>query len=258
MSRSTLYIGQPGLSMLSDALSSAKAVLQSENLAVHSDYLYVEPEKKQSMGVEEAELVVNKAMQRPAIAKDIVIVINGLDKMTVQGQNKLLKTFEEATHCIILAVCYSDQVLPTIRSRCEVKQYHPLTEKQFQAIVPDDARFYFRMTGGCPGLIKEMVSVESCFRKAGDAIRNNKEKDLLSAWNLVKEKDPNAITATSYVKEAVLFMSECYLDRLLREYSSETERKIQRLEAEKKVLSRPSYSKDDFFLLVADLITGGE
>lgn len=255
-----IYAGRKGLSMREDAVRAAKSLLCSERLDLHPDYLSVAPLKKASMGVDEAQEIISKANSAPAIAKRCVILIDGLDKMTFQGQNKLLKTFEEG-EAEILAVCYSDKVLPTIKSRCEVILYKPLTLIEFKKAVPEDASFYYRMTSGCPGLISEMKEHEGMFRDVERVIRIGEPtmlSGLISAWKLLKEKDSEAITGTPYMEAALNFMLSLFLEQYERSRKAVYHLLIKRLTKELPLMRKPTYTKDDFFLLIADLIEGGK
>mgnify|MGYP002378765492 CR=1 FL=1 len=72
------------------------------------------------IGVKQAREFSLKAQSRPVNSERKVMVMNQADRMNVQAQNALLKTFEEPARglTIILLCDNSNILLPTVRSRC--------------------------------------------------------------------------------------------------------------------------------------------
>ena len=66
-----------------------------------------------------------------------VAVINDADRMSSEGANALLKTLEEPpAHSLILLICDNpDTLLPTIRSRCQIVRFFPLSNPDVQQIL---------------------------------------------------------------------------------------------------------------------------
>ena len=62
----------------------------------------------------------DEAMRKPSVGPRKVMMIVQADRMEIEAQNALLKTFEEPVHGLsILLVCDNpNELLPTIRSRC--------------------------------------------------------------------------------------------------------------------------------------------
>lgn len=62
----------------------------------------------------------DEAMRRPSIGPRKAMVIVQAERMNIEAQNALLKTFEEPVRglCIILLADNPNQLLPTVRSRC--------------------------------------------------------------------------------------------------------------------------------------------
>lgn len=72
------------------------------------------------ISVDQAREFSSKAQSRPVNGEHKVMVMEQADRMTVQAQNALLKTFEEPARglTIILLCDNSNVLLPTVRSRC--------------------------------------------------------------------------------------------------------------------------------------------
>ena len=86
----------------------------------HPDVL-VYPQGK-DFKVADSESIIENVQIRPMEADYKIIVINRLDNSTVQAQNKILKTIEEAPKNVIFLITAtnSNAVLPTIKSRTQV------------------------------------------------------------------------------------------------------------------------------------------
>ena len=73
----------------------------------------------------------------PQASERRVALINDAHRMNQEGANALLKTLEEPpAQALILLVCDNpDSLLPTIRSRCQVIRFFPLTEVDVSEIL---------------------------------------------------------------------------------------------------------------------------
>ncbi len=65
------------------------------------------------------------------------VIINGVDKVTEEGQNALLKTIEEPSPgtCFILISSNRNNLLPTILSRCTEIRFFPLPDNDVRDII---------------------------------------------------------------------------------------------------------------------------
>jgi DNA polymerase III subunit delta' len=75
--------------------------------------------------------------RKPMSARRRVAIINDADAMNEEGANALLKTLEEPPpHSIIVLIAASaDQLLSTIRSRCQIVTFQPLSPPQVREIL---------------------------------------------------------------------------------------------------------------------------
>lgn len=276
LKQGVLLEGRPGLAMLSDAFEIAKRELDTEKLSVHPDFLLVQAENgKRQLGVEQAEAVLSRCALRPAIAKRQVVIIDGIDRMTVAGQNKLLKMLEEEESILVLAVAYSAAVLDTIKSRLSKVIYRPLDYKQFceypvMSQTDDTDRWmYFYLTDGCPGLVEEMDGLKPVCKDIIAAVEACQLKNLLPAMHLLTEKDKDSVAQGQYKKQVIQFLEACFASELMSLYGvsdgflkpntsykhSQLVNIIDMLTEAKTKCSSSTYSKDNFFDLIMRIIT---
>ena len=93
---------------------------------------------------------------RPALAGWRVGIVDALDEMNVSGMNALLKTLEEPPrNALLILISHSTQpILPTIRSRCQVLRFYPLSEEDTNTVVSEqggDAALVADLAAGRPG-----------------------------------------------------------------------------------------------------------
>jgi DNA polymerase III subunit delta' len=99
----------------------------------HRDVGIVRPEKR-FVTVDQARAVERETNFRPHEGHARVFIIEEADKMNDQAGNALLKTLEEmptAAHLILLTARPAS-LLPTIRSRCQVVRFAPLTVAEIE------------------------------------------------------------------------------------------------------------------------------
>lgn len=262
-----LLLGKPGLSMLEDAYAVATVILNTsrERLLAHPDFLYIGPQEgKNSIGVDASLQILAKGSLKPSRADRIICILDGIDKMTIPAQNKLLKLLEECSNIQVLAVAYSSQVLSTVKSRLRLVEYRPLTKRDFLQMYPEIPEVMYYATGGCPGLLEEMSSsvarYQTCFQLM--SARSDSHK-LLEELHLLKEKDPLSVTEKVSDMQATCRVLSAAIVENLRA-ASPTDGDVVRLttllkkmqEAECSV-HRSTYSKDNFFELVMECIEQG-
>ncbi|CAN5145727.1 DNA polymerase III subunit delta' [soil metagenome] len=98
-----------------------------------------------------------KTVLRPNEGRKTIIVIVGVDTMRKEAANAFLKLLEEPSGNVmfILTADKTDQLLPTIISRCQQIRLTPLSRKdiadglvRFDDFSRDDAEFLARISGG--------------------------------------------------------------------------------------------------------------
>jgi len=132
-----MLVGMEGVGRRFSVIETAREMFGDDefhtlliNEGTHPDLKVVFPEGDKDIGVEAIRGVVQETFSFPSSAPVRFFVIDGADRMTPAAANALLKTLEEppATSRFFLLAQSNEQVLPTIRSRCGVVRYHPLSE----------------------------------------------------------------------------------------------------------------------------------
>lgn len=88
----------------------------------HPDVLLVEPEGKQTLGIDQVRPLKEELAKSPVESSRRFFFINEAQKMTLSAANGLLNLLEEpvASVVTILITNNSDQILPTVRSRTQI------------------------------------------------------------------------------------------------------------------------------------------
>ncbi|NNC69592.1 MAG: DNA polymerase III subunit delta', partial [Flavobacteriaceae bacterium] len=93
-------------------------------------------EKKQGqIGVDEAENIVRKLLLKAYEGNHKVMLIWMAEKMNIAASNKLLKLIEEPPEKTILLLITENenQIIDTIKSRCQVVKLFPLSENEIKS-----------------------------------------------------------------------------------------------------------------------------
>lgn len=99
---------------------------------VHPDVALIEPGPSGSIKVDQVRDVVDRAAFRPFEGKRRAVIVNDADAMVDQAQNALLKTLEEPppASVFLLVSARPDALLPTVRSRCPLLRFRPLSTRE--------------------------------------------------------------------------------------------------------------------------------
>lgn len=134
--------------------------------ANHPDIILVEPEGRQSLGVDQARATIHQASMSPVEGTRKVFVFEDAGAMTDQAANALLKTLEEPTvsTVFILVAEYEDQLPSTIASRCRTVHFGRVADEVITAALADrgvegsHAEVLAGLAGGRPGLAFSVLS----------------------------------------------------------------------------------------------------
>jgi DNA polymerase-3 subunit delta' len=105
----------------------------------HPDVVEVEPAGT-FVVVDQVEEMIREAFTSPFEAPHKVIVLSEADRMNEPAANKLLKSLEEPperTHFLLLSDA-PDELLPTVRSRCQRIDFAALPDAVVQAVLEQD------------------------------------------------------------------------------------------------------------------------
>lgn len=140
-------------------------------------YRLIGIEKKQGqIGVDEAQDMVKKLSLKSFEGGYKILIVWMAEKMNTSASNKLLKLIEEPPDKTVLLLIAEneEQIINTIRSRCQVLHFHPMPQK----VIVD-------------ALVKKGLNEQEAFKIAHEAHGNfNKALDLMhnDSEDLVFEK----------------------------------------------------------------------
>ncbi len=152
-----------------DASAHARALAGS-----HPDLTWVTPSGAHELLVSDIdEAVIAAASKTPFESSRRVFVIEGAAMLGDQAANKLLKTLEEPPAYVHLILITDDlaQVMPTIRSRCQLVRFEPLSDEelagQLQAtgVPPQTAEALAKLGFGDAGRARALADAD------GEALR---------------------------------------------------------------------------------------
>ncbi len=127
-------------------------------------------ERKRNINVDQIRQLQGRLNTRPGMADKRAIIIDAADDMERGAANALLKSLEEppvGTYFFLVSHS-SDRLLPTIRSRCQILRFDPLSLDQMVAALRiatpemDDAALNIlaRAGGGSPGQALEYSGLD--------------------------------------------------------------------------------------------------
>lgn len=98
-------------------------------------------ELKRSISIDQIRSLQASLTTRPGLAEKRAVIIDAADDLERGGANALLKSLEEppAGTYFLLVSHASDRLLPTIRSRCQMLRFEPLSDTDMAAALHDTA-----------------------------------------------------------------------------------------------------------------------
>jgi DNA polymerase-3 subunit delta' len=146
----------------------------------HPDLTWVAPSGAHGILVSDvAEPVIAAATRTPFEALRRVFVIERIDELGAEAANRMLKTLEEPPSFVHLVLITDRlaEVLPTIRSRCQLVRFQPpdpellAAELESQDVEPDRARACAALALGDGAKARELSSGEGrVLREAGERL----------------------------------------------------------------------------------------
>jgi len=138
----------------------------------HADIHFVEPlPDKRDISIDQLREIQRELSLRPYEAPRKACILEPAERMSVNAANSLLKTLEEppGNAIIILLSENADMLLPTIRSRCQLIRFSPLS--------PEHVRQLLISTGIAPDAADVLAPLsEGSMQRAGEL-----DNDTLSA-----------------------------------------------------------------------------
>ncbi len=114
------------------------------------------------------EFLIDQVATRPTLSKRKVYVVSEAQKLNANSQNALLKVLEEPpSYCTIILLCTRlEQLLPTIKSRCQIVRFGPVEARRIVdqltagGLGSREAVFFARLAQGSLGLACQWARLE--------------------------------------------------------------------------------------------------
>ena len=127
INHSYMFEGIDGIGKKKLSQELAKILLDTENVESTPDYINIHPDGN-SIKISQIRKLQTDIIVKPHKQYKIYI-INQAESMTIEAQNALLKTLEEPPEyaIIILITSNKESLLDTIKSRCEIIKFLPIS-----------------------------------------------------------------------------------------------------------------------------------
>ena len=138
------------------------------------DYIEIFPDGK-TLKIDQIRKMQEKIAEKPIISNRKVYVIDDADLMNEESQNCLLKTLEEPPEyaVIILVVSNESKILSTIKSRCILVKFNPLSSDEIKTIVPNLSDDFVKILEG------SLENSENIEEKQSQYMQINEIADLI-------------------------------------------------------------------------------
>lgn len=132
-----MFEGIDGIGKNLFAKELGKILMNIDNVESSPDYISIDPTGSSIKIAQIRELQSDIIIKPHSDYK--IYVINNAQKMTVESQNALLKTLEEPPEyaIIILITNNKESLLPTIKSRCEIIKFLPISIMELKKYLMD-------------------------------------------------------------------------------------------------------------------------
>ncbi len=192
-----IFEGISGIGKFTIAKEFAKKISMG-NESILDGYLKIISPENNVIRVEEIRNLKEELMLKPTVAQRKVAIIDNAECMNEQAQNALLKILEEPPEhvTIILITINKEKLLYTIKSRCTIFHFEPLSkeeiEEYFGEPVEDELLDYAR--GSIGAILK---------------LRENHDTEIVQKWIkafqrvslLEMMKDCNELKEDKYTKD---------------------------------------------------------
>lgn len=162
LSHAHLFVGEDGIGKSLVARDLAIKILDKIEYKDYADIINWKISKgKKSIGIKEIQKVIEIINKKPYEGDKKVIIIYNADEITEEAQNSFLKTIEEPPKgvYIILLAEKGENILDTIKSRCQIHNFNRLNNKEmneflnreFLNLSKDEVKLLINFSEGIPG-----------------------------------------------------------------------------------------------------------
>lgn len=220
ISHSFMFVGKPGIGKKQFAHQYAEMImcLQDGKCDGNSvkcdscvkfegnanpDYAEILPDGK-TLKIEQIRNLQARIVEKPITSRRKVYVIDDADLMSEESQNCLLKTLEEPPEyaVIILIVSNESRILPTIKSRCVIIKFQPLTSKEIKQVKPELSDDLIQLLEGSLQNAENIEKKKEQYAQLLNIVNVLENKQLVEVFNsadlLYKGKD-DIITLLEYL-----------------------------------------------------------
>ena len=220
ISHSFIFVGKPGIGKKQFAHQYAEMImcLQDGKCDGNSvkcdscikfegnanpDYAEITPDGK-TLKIEQIRNLQARIVEKPITSRRKVYVIDDADLMREESQNCLLKTLEEPPEyaVIILIVSNESRILPTIKSRCVIIKFQPLTSKEIKQVKPELSDDLIQLLEGSLLNAENIEQKKEQYAQLSNLVNVLENKQLVEVFNsadlLYKGKD-DIITLLEYL-----------------------------------------------------------
>ena len=220
ISHSFMFVGKPGIGKKQFAHQYAEMIMCLQdgkcdgNSAkcdscvkfegnANPDYAEITPDGK-TLKIEQIRNLQARIVEKPITSRRKVYVIDDADLMSEESQNCLLKTLEEPPEyaVIILIVSNESRILPTIKSRCVIIKFQPLTSKEIKQVKPELSDDLIQLLEGSLQDAENIEQKKEQYAQLLNLVNVLENKQLVEVFNsadlLYKGKD-DIITLLEYL-----------------------------------------------------------
>ena len=226
-----MFEGIDGIGKNLFAKELGKILINIDNAESSPDYITIEPTGSSIKIAQIRELQSDIIIKPHSNYK--IYVINKAQKMTVESQNALLKTLEEPPEyaIIILITNNKESLLPTIKSRCEIIKFLPISIMELKKYLMDrgvDEKRALLLANFSRGSIEKALelSESSDFTMMRDDIQNYiqhiLDKNMIEILNIQSDMDKykDKITAVldmmiNYFRDMMMCMGNVDKDMII-------------------------------------------
>ena len=129
----------------------------------HPDFLVLEP-KNGVIRIDAVRELISRMIRKPHEARRRIVLVANAESLNHEASNALLKVLEEppANSHFVLTATAPEELLETIRSRCQRVRFLPVSEPSLLEAIPTDQpedarRTAARISGGSPDRAKRLA-----------------------------------------------------------------------------------------------------